>query len=140
MGIAGVEPRQLASTVGTMGSGSTDSPAPSPIVDNLTASTRLDGPTLAMTVDSASPLDIDFVINFNTNDKIDIDFAIDTAIGIAVPAVTDTNDKINIDSTIDTTVGIAVPNVISTTSLEPEVDIAGSTVIDTASPSDDPQV
>jgi hypothetical protein len=110
-----------------------------------------------MTVDSASPLDDDSVINFDTNAKIDIDFALDTAVGIAVPAVTDTNDKIDIDSAIDTTVSIAVPavtdtndkididsaidtavgiavsNVISTTSLEPEVGIAGSTVIDTAS-------
>jgi hypothetical protein len=88
-----------------------------------------------MTVDSASPLDVDSVINFDTNDKIDIDFAIDTAVGIAVPAVTDTNDKIDIDSAIDTAIGIAVPNVISNTSLEPEVDIAESTVIDIASPS-----
>jgi hypothetical protein len=179
MGIAGVEPHQLAPTVGTMGSRSTDSPDPSPIVDNLIASTRLDGPASAMTIDSASLLGVDSVINFDTNDKIDIDFAIntavgiaapavtntndkinidfaidtaigiaapaitntndkidiDTAIGIAVPAVTDTNNKIDIDSAIDTAVGIAVPNVISTSSLEPEVDITGSTVIDTASPS-----
>jgi hypothetical protein len=136
-----------------------DSPAPSPTVDNLTASTRIDGPTSAMTIDFASPLDIDSVINFDTNEKIDIDFAIDTAVGITVPvitntnnkinidfaidtaigiavrAITDTNDKINIDSALDTTVGIAVLNVISTTSLEPEVDIAGSTIIDNASPS-----
>jgi hypothetical protein len=118
-----------------MGYGSTDSPAPSPIIDNLTASTRLDGPASAMTVDSASPLDDDSVINFDTNDKIDIDFAIDAAVSIAVPTITDTNDKIDIDSAIDTAVGIAVPNAISTTSLEPEVDIAGSTIIDTASPS-----
>jgi hypothetical protein len=165
------------------GSGSTDSPAPSPIIDNLPASTRLDGPASAVTVDSASPLDDDSIINFDTNAKIDIDFTIDTAVSIAVPAVTDTNakiniyfaidtavgiavpavtdtnakididfaidtavgiavavvtdtnDKIDIDSAIDTAVGIAVPNVISTTSLEPEVGIAGSTVIDTASPS-----
>jgi hypothetical protein len=108
-------------------------------------------------VNSASPLDDDSVINFDTNAKIkidfaidtavgiamsaitdtnvkiDIDFAIDTAVSIAVPAVTDTNDKIDIDSAIDTAVGIAVPNVISTTSLELEVGIAGSTIIDTAS-------
>jgi hypothetical protein len=76
MGIAGVEPRQLAPTVGTTGSGSTDSPAPSP-----------------------------------TNAKIDIDTTIDTVIGIAVPAIIDANPS------------------------EPEVDVAGSTVINTASPS-----
>jgi hypothetical protein len=111
MGIAGVEPRQLAPTVGTTGSGSTDSPAPSPTIDNLTASTRFDVPSSAMTVNSASPLDIDSAINFDTNGKIDIDSAINTAVGIAVPAIIDNNPS------------------------ETEVDIAGSTIIDTASPS-----
>jgi hypothetical protein len=121
--------------MGTTGSGSTDSPAPSPTIDNLTASIRFDSLTSAMAIDSASPLDVDSVINFDTNDKIDIDFAIDTAVDIAVPAVIDTSAKIDINSAIDTAVGIAVPNVISTTSPEPEVDIAGLTIIDTASPS-----
>jgi hypothetical protein len=88
-----------------------------------------------MPIDSASPLDVDSVINFDTNDKINIDFAIDTDVGIAVPAIIDTSAKIDINSDIDTTVGIAVPNVISTTSPKPEVDIARSTIIDTASPS-----
>jgi hypothetical protein len=64
-----------------------------------------------MAVDSASPLNIDSAINFDTNGKIDIDSAINTAIGIAVPAIIDSNPS------------------------ETEVDIAGSTVIDTASPS-----
>jgi hypothetical protein len=112
MGIAGVKPRQLAPTVGTTRSGSTDSPAPSPIIDNLTASTRFDGSSSAIAVDSASPFDIDpLTINFDTNDKIDINSAIDTSIGIAVPAIIDTKP------------------------LETEVDIAGLTIIDTASPS-----
>jgi hypothetical protein len=136
MGKAGVEPRQLAPTVGTTGSGSTDSPAPSPIIDNLTASTRFGGPASAMTVDSTSPPDIDSAIEVDTNDKIDIESAIDVAAVIAVSAVVDTNDKIDIDFAIDTAIGIAVPSVISTTSLEPEVDIAGSTITGTASPSD----
>jgi hypothetical protein len=100
MGIAGVEPRQLAPTMGTTGSGSTDSPAPSP-----------------------------------TNAKIDINTTIDTIVGIAVPIIIDTNAKIDIDTTIDTIVGIAVPAIINANPSEPEVDIAGSTVIDTASPS-----
>jgi hypothetical protein len=100
MGIAGVEPRQLAPTVGTTGSGSTDSLAPSP-----------------------------------TNAKIDINTHIDIDVGITVPTVIDTSAKIDIYSAIDTAVSIAVPNVISTTSPEPEVDIVGSTVIDTALPS-----
>jgi hypothetical protein len=64
-----------------------------------------------MAVDSASPLDIDSAINFDASGKIDIDPTIDTAVGIAVPAIIDTNPS------------------------EAEVDIAGSTVIDTASPS-----
>jgi hypothetical protein len=124
MGIAGVEPRQLAPIVGTTGSGSKDSSAPSPTIDNLTASTRFDGPTSAMAA-----------INFATSNKIDIDFAIDTAVGIAVPTVIDTNAKINIDPAIDTVVGIVVPTVINTIASETKVDVAGSAVIDNASPS-----
>jgi hypothetical protein len=159
MGIARVEPRQLAPTMGTTGFGSTDSPAPSPTINNLTASTRFDGSTSAMAVDSASPLDIDSTINFDTGNKIDIDFTIDTNISIAAPTVVDTNAKIEIDSAIDTNVsiaaltivdtnakididsaidivvGIAVLTIINTISPETEVDIAGSAVIDTASPS-----
>jgi hypothetical protein len=112
-----------------------DSPAPSPTIDNLTASTRFDGPTSAMAVDSASPFDIDSAINFDTNDKIDIDTTNDTAIGIAVPTVIDTNAKIDIDTTIITAVGIVVPTVIDTISPETKADIAGSAVVDTALPS-----
>jgi hypothetical protein len=113
-----------------------------------------------MTVDSTSPPDVDSAIVVGTNDKIDIDSAIDTAAVItvpavvdtnnkididsaidaaaviAVPAVVDTNDKIDIDFAIDIAVGIAVPSIISTTSLEPEVDVAGSTITGIASPSD----
>jgi hypothetical protein len=89
-----------------------------------------------MTVDSTSPPDIDSAINVDTNDKINIDSAIDVTAVITVSAVVDTNDKINIDFAIDTAIGIAVPSVISTTSLEPEVDIAGSTITGTASPRD----
>jgi hypothetical protein len=114
MGIAGVEPRQLALTVGTTGSGSTDSPAPSQTVANLSTPTRFDGSSSAMAVNSASPIDISIdplTINFDTNASIDIDTA----------------------STVN--VGIAVPTVIDTTPPENEVDITGSTIIDTASPS-----
>jgi hypothetical protein len=67
-----------------------------------------------MAVDSASPFDIDInplTVNFDTNAKIDID----------------TTSTIN--------VGIAVPAVIDTIPSETEVNIARSTVIDTASPS-----
>jgi hypothetical protein len=64
-----------------------------------------------MAVDSASPLDIDSAINFDTSGKIDIDSTINTVVGIAVPAIIDTKPS------------------------EAEVDIAGSTIIDTASPS-----
>jgi hypothetical protein len=67
-----------------------------------------------MAVDSASLFDIDtnpLTIGLDTNVKIDIDTAFDTAVGIAVPAVIDT-----------------IPS-------ETEVDIAKSTVIDTTSPS-----
>jgi hypothetical protein len=74
MGIAGDKPRQLAPTVGTTGSGSTNSLAPS-----------------------------------STNTKIDINPAIDSAVGIAVPIDTDTNAKINIDPAINSPIGIVVP-------------------------------
>jgi hypothetical protein len=114
MGIARVEPRQLAPSVETMGSGSTDSPAPSPTIDNLSTSTRFDGSSSAMAVESVSPFNINidpFTIDFDTNASIDIDTA----------------------STIN--VGIAVPTFIDTTPPETEVDIARSTIIDTASPS-----
>jgi hypothetical protein len=140
MGIAELEPRQLAPTVGMTGSGSMDSPAPSPIIDNLTASTRLGGPASAIAVDSASPLDIDFDIDaaaiiavpavVDNNDKIDIDSDIDAAAVIDVPTVVDNNDKINIDFIIDTAVfGIAMPNVINTTSRNQRV-----TLLDRPSP------
>jgi hypothetical protein len=160
MGIAGVEPRQLAPTVGTTGSGSTDSPAPSSTTANLTALKRFDGPSSFMAVDSASPFDIDpLTINFDTNDKIDINSVVNTAVGIAVPdiietngkidvdsainttvgiamlAIIDTNDKIDVDSAINTAVGIAMLTIIDINPSETEVDVAGSTVINTASPS-----
>jgi hypothetical protein len=89
-----------------------DSPAPSPIIADLSTPTRFDGSSSAMAVDSASLIDINIyplTINFDTN------AGIDTA------------------STIN--VGIAVPTVIDTTSLETKVDISASTIIDTASPS-----
>jgi hypothetical protein len=160
MGIAGVEPHQLAPIVGTTGSGSMDSLAPSSTTANLIALTWFDGLSSVMAVDSASPFDIDpLTINFDTNDKIDINSvvntavdiampaiidtngkidvnsAINTAVGIAVPAIIDTNDKIDVDSAINTAISIAVSAIIDINPSETEVDIAGSTVINTASPS-----
>jgi hypothetical protein len=108
MGIAGAEPRQLAPTVGTTGSGSIDSPVPSPTIADLSTPTRFDGSSSAMAIDSASPIDINIdllTINFDTNAGIDIDTA----------------SAIN--------VGIAVPTIIDTTSPETEVDIAASTIV-----------
>jgi hypothetical protein len=110
--------------VGTTGSGSTDSPAPSPTNAKIDIDTTID-----TVVGIAVPTVID------TNAKIDIDTTIDTVVGIAVPTIIDTNTKIDIDTTIDTIIGIAMPAIIDANPLEPEVDIAGSTVIDTASPS-----
>jgi hypothetical protein len=111
MGIAGVEPHQLAPTMGTTGSGSTDSPAPSPTIANLTSSTRFDDSSSAMAANSTSSFNIDInplTISLDTNVKFDIDTAIATAVGIAVPAIIDT-----------------IPS-------EAEADIAKSTVIDNA--------
>jgi hypothetical protein len=98
MGIAEDKRRQLAPTVGTMGSGSTDSPAPSP------TNSKIDiDPAIDSAIGIAVPIDAD------TNSKIDIDPAIDSAVGIAVPIDTDTNAKIDIDPAIDSAVGITVP-------------------------------
>jgi hypothetical protein len=93
--------------------GSTDSPAPSPTIANLSTLTRFDGSSLAIAVDSASPFNIDInplTINFDTNVKIDIDTASTINVGIALPAVIDT-----------------IPS-------KTEVDVARLAVIDTASP------
>jgi hypothetical protein len=110
MGIAGDKPHQLALTVGTTGSGSTDSPAPSP----TTAKIDID------TVNSTTaPTNVDVTA------KIDID----TIVGIAVPTVV--TAKID----IDTIVGIAVPAVVDARSVELEVDAADSIVVDNVSPS-----
>jgi hypothetical protein len=99
MGIAGDKPRQLAPTMGTTGSGFTDSPAPSP---------------------TTAKIDIDTVIgiatptNVNTTTKIDID----TIVGIAVPAVVDTNpaepEIDTVDSTVIDNVSPSTANLTST--------------------------
>jgi hypothetical protein len=98
MGIAGDKPRQLAPTVQTMGSGSMDSPAPSPTNTKIGIN-----PAIDTAISIAVPIDAD------TNAKIDINPAIDTAVGIAVPIDADTNAKIDIDPAIDIAVGIAMP-------------------------------
>jgi hypothetical protein len=105
IGIAGDKPRQLAPTVGTTGSGSTDSPHPSP----TNAKIDID-PAIDSSIGIAVPIDAD------TNAKIDIDPAIDSAIGIAVPIYTDANAEISINTT---------PS--STTELVPAATIVGPT-------------
>jgi hypothetical protein len=111
MGIAGDKPRQLAPTMGTTGSGSMDSPAPS------STTSKIDIDTI---VGIAAPTDID------TTSKIDID----TIVGIAAPTDVDTASKID----IDTIVGITVPATVIDNPMEPEVDAVNSTVVDNASP------
>jgi hypothetical protein len=93
-----------------MGSGSTDSPAPSPTTAKIDIDT---------VIGIAAPINID------TTAKIDID----TAIGIAALTNVGTTTKID----IDTSVGIAVPAVIDVNPAEPEVDTVDSTVIDSVS-------
>jgi hypothetical protein len=93
MGIAGDKPRQLAPTVGTMGSGSTDSPAPSP---------------------TTTKTDIDTVIgiaastNVDTTSKIDVD----TITGIAVPAIVNANSA---EPEVDAFDSIVIDNVSPST-------------------------
>jgi hypothetical protein len=116
MGIVRVEPRQWVPTVGTTGSASTDSPAPSP----TNAKIDID-PAIDTAVGIAVPTDA------HTNAKIDIDPAIDTAIGIVVPTDAETNAKIDIDPSIDTSVGIAVLIYIDT-NVDVSIDIAPSSI------------
>jgi hypothetical protein len=114
MGIARVEPCQLVPTLGTTGSGSTDLLAPSPTITDLSTPTRVDGSSSAMAVDSAPPIDIDIDLltnNFDINTSIDVDTALTTIVGIAMPTV--------IDATLPATM----------------VNITGSIITDTTSPS-----
>jgi hypothetical protein len=131
MGIAGDKPRQLALTVGTTGSGSTDSPAPSSTTSKIDIDTIV-GIAAPTDVDTTSKIDIDTIVGIaaptdvNTTSKIDID----TIVGIAVPTDVDTTSKID----IDTIAGIAVPAIIIDNPMEPEVGAVNSTVVDNASP------
>jgi hypothetical protein len=111
MGIAGDKPHQLAPTVGTTGSGSMDSPAPSSTVSKINIDT---------TVGIAAPTNID------TTSKI----GLDTIVGIAAPTNVDTTSKIDISSVT----GIAVPATVIDNPMEPEVDAVNSTAINNASP------
>jgi hypothetical protein len=126
MGIAGVEPRQLAPTVGTMGSGSTDLSAASPTTidlpastasTNSPASTRIDGSSPATAVDSASPtlhINIDIA-----SPAIDIDIAspaIDIDINTASPTIIGITSLTIIDTASPTIVGITSPTIIDTAS------------------------
>jgi hypothetical protein len=151
MGIAGVEPCQLAPIVGTTGSGSTDSPAPSPINAKIDIANAIDtavGIAVPTDIDINAKIDIANAIDtavgiamptdIDINAKIDIANAIDTAVGIAVPINIDINAETSvdviIDTTIDTVAGIAVSAVIDANPLEPEVKTVESIVIDIASP------
>jgi hypothetical protein len=122
----------LAPTVGTTGSGSTDSPAPSPTTSKIDIDTIV-GITAPTDVDTTCKIDIDTIIGIaapidvDTTSKIDID----TIVGIAAPTDIDTTSKTN----IDVTAGIAVPAIVNASSMEPEIDAVDSTVIDSVSPS-----
>jgi hypothetical protein len=108
--IAGVEPRQLAPTVGMMGSGSTDSLAPSP--------TTID-------IDIASlAIDIDTNID-STSSAIDIDTASPTIVSITAPTIVDIASPTTI-------VGITTPTVVDIASPTTIVGITAPTIVDTA--------
>jgi hypothetical protein len=93
MGIAGDKPCQLAPTVGTTGSGFTDSLAPSPTTAKIDINTI---------IGIATPTNVD------TTTKIDID----TIVGIAVPAVVDTNP---VEPEIDAVDLTIIDNVLAST-------------------------
>jgi hypothetical protein len=132
MGIAGDKPCQLAPSVGTKGSGSMDSPAPSPTTSKIDIDTIV-GIAAPTDVDTTSKIDIDTIVGIaaltdvDTTSKIDID----TIVGIAAPTNIDTSSKIDIDTIAD----ITVPAIINASLMEPEINAVNSTVIDSVSPS-----
>jgi hypothetical protein len=132
MGIAGDKPRQLALTVGTTGSGSTDSPAPSPTTSKIDIDTivSIAAPT---DVDTTSQIDIDTIVGIAAPTDVDTTakINIDTIIGIAAPTDVDTSSKID----IDTIAGIAVLTIVNASPMEPQIDAVDSTVIDSVLPS-----
>jgi hypothetical protein len=110
MGIAGVEPRQLAPTVGTTGFGSTDSPAPSP------TNAKIDiNPVIDTAVGIAVPINIDTII----------DTTIDTVAGITVPAIIDANPLEPEVNSVESIVIDITPS--SATELIPATTIVGPT-------------
>jgi hypothetical protein len=144
----------LAPTVGTTGSGSTDSPAPSSTNAKIDIANTIDTAVgiavpidtdtnakidIASTIDTAVGIAVSTDTNANAEISIDtiIDSTIDTAVGIAVSTDTDANTEISIDTIIDTTIdtvtGIAVPAIIDANPLEPKVDSVESIVINIAS-------
>jgi hypothetical protein len=118
MGIAGVEPRQLAPTVGTMGSGSTDSPAPSPTNAKIDIDNTIDavvGIVVSTDTDADAEISIDTII----------DTIIDTVAGIVVPAIIDANRlEPEVDSVESIVIDIAPSNA---TELIPAATIVGPT-------------
>jgi hypothetical protein len=106
MGIAGDKPRQLAPTVGTTGSGYTDSPAPSPTTSKIGIDTIVG--TAALT-------------NVDTTSKIDID----TIVGIAVPTIVNASP---VEPEVDAVNSIVIDNVSpSTTNLTSAADVIDPT-------------
>jgi hypothetical protein len=151
--------------VGTTGSGSTDSPAPSPTITKIGIANTIDtavgiavptnidinaetnvGVIINTAIDTAVSIAVPTNIDINAETNVGvitntaIDTAIDTTVGIDVPTNIDINAKTNIgviiDTTIDTVAGIAVPAVIDTNPLEPEVNTVESIIIDIASSND----
>jgi hypothetical protein len=133
MGIAEDKPRQLAPTVGTTGSGSTDSPAPSPTTSKIDIDTIV-GIAAPTDIDTTAKVDIDTIVGIAVLTDIDTTakINIDTIVGIVAPTDVDTTAKID----IDTIVGIATPiNVDSTAkiSLDTIIGIAAPTDVDISS-------
>jgi hypothetical protein len=117
MGIAGDKPRQLAPTVGTMGSGSTDSPAPSPTTSKIGIDTLIG---IAAPTDAAK-IGLDTIVGIAAPTDV-AKIGLDNIVGIAAPT-----DVAKIG--IDTAVGIAVPTIANANPMEPEIDAVDSTII-----------
>jgi hypothetical protein len=109
MGIAGDKPRQLAPTMGMTGSGSMDSPAPSP----TTAKIDIDA-----IVGIAAPTNVD------TTSKIDID----TIIGIAMPAIVNASPmELEVDAVDSAVINNVTPSTTNLTSVVNVIDPTSGT-------------
>jgi hypothetical protein len=111
MGIAGVEPRQLALIVGTMGSRSTDLPAPSPTT--AIDSTPIVIDTAIDTAIDSAPIVIDTTIDSAPSA---IDTAIDNASSVIDTIIDGASPTVNING-VEPTIALGLVIDLATTAI-----------------------